>query len=60
MRRRDLIGLLAAAALPRPRSPFASPSLLDQSVGFAAQILFLAIKAPALVLGVIRGGQTSI
>jgi len=60
MRRRDVIGLLAAAALPWPRPARASQALLDESVGFAGQILFLSIKTPALVLGVVREGQTSI
>ena len=58
MRRRDVIGLLAAAALPWPRPARASQALLDESVGFAAQVLFLAIKTPALVVGVVRDGQT--
>ena len=60
MRRRDVIGLLATAALPWPRPARASQALLDESVDFAAQVLFLAIKTPALVLGVVRDGQTSI
>jgi D-alanyl-D-alanine-carboxypeptidase/D-alanyl-D-alanine-endopeptidase len=60
MRRRDVLGLLAAAALPWSRAAQASQALLDESVGFAGQILFLAIKTPALVLGVFRDGQTSI
>jgi serine-type D-Ala-D-Ala carboxypeptidase/endopeptidase len=60
MRRRDVIGLLAAAALPWPRPARASQALLDESVGFAGQVLFLALKVPALVLGVVRDGQTSI
>jgi D-alanyl-D-alanine-carboxypeptidase/D-alanyl-D-alanine-endopeptidase len=60
MRRRDALGLLAAAALPWPRRALASQALLDESVGFAGQVLFLAIKTPALVLGVVRDGQTSI
>ena len=60
MRRRDVIGLLAAAALPWPRPARASQALLDESVGFAAQVLFLVIKTPALVVGVVRDGQTSI
>jgi D-alanyl-D-alanine-carboxypeptidase/D-alanyl-D-alanine-endopeptidase len=60
MRRRDVLGLLAGAALPWPRSARASPALLDETVGFAGQILFLASKTPALVLGVVRNGQTSI
>jgi serine-type D-Ala-D-Ala carboxypeptidase/endopeptidase len=60
MRRRDVLGLLAGVALPWPRPARASQALLDESVGFASQILFLAIKTPALVLGVVRNGQTSI
>jgi D-alanyl-D-alanine-carboxypeptidase/D-alanyl-D-alanine-endopeptidase len=60
MRRRDVLGLLAATALPWSRPAQASQALLDESVGFAGQILFLALKVPALVIGVIRDGQTSI
>ena len=60
IRRRDLIGFLAAAALPWSRPARASQALLDESVGFAGQILFLSLKVPALVLGVVRDGQTSI
>jgi serine-type D-Ala-D-Ala carboxypeptidase/endopeptidase len=60
MRRRDALGLLAAAALPWSRPASASPALLDESVSFAGQILFLSLKVPALVLGVVRDGQTSI
>jgi D-alanyl-D-alanine-carboxypeptidase/D-alanyl-D-alanine-endopeptidase len=60
MRRRDALGLLAAAALPWPRRALASQALLDESVGFAGQVLFPAIKTSALVLGVVRDGQTSI
>lgn len=60
MRRRDVLGLLAGAVLPWPRPARASQALLDESVGFAGQILFLAIKTPALVLGVVHDGQTSI
>jgi serine-type D-Ala-D-Ala carboxypeptidase/endopeptidase len=60
IRRRDVLGLLTAAALPWPRSAQANQPLLDESVGFAGQILFLALKTPALVLGVVRDGQTSI
>jgi D-alanyl-D-alanine-carboxypeptidase/D-alanyl-D-alanine-endopeptidase len=60
MRRRDVLGLLACAALPLPNPARASLDLLDETVGFTGQILFLAAKAPALVLGVVRNGQTSI
>ena len=57
MRRRDLIGLLAAAALPWTRPALASQALLDEFVGFAGQFLFLSPRTPALVLGVVRGGR---
>ena len=60
MRRRDVLGLLTAASLPWSRPARASQALLDESVGFAGQILFLSLKVPALVFGVIRDGQTSI
>ena len=33
---------------------------LDKAVGFTGQILFVASKIPALVIGVIHNGQTSI
>jgi D-alanyl-D-alanine-carboxypeptidase/D-alanyl-D-alanine-endopeptidase len=60
MRRRDVIGLLASAALPWPRPARASQALLDEAVGFAGQVQFLSLKVPAFVLGVVRNGQTSI
>ncbi|MBV8793979.1 MAG: D-alanyl-D-alanine-carboxypeptidase/endopeptidase AmpH [Hyphomicrobiales bacterium] len=60
MRRRDVLGLLTAASLPWSHPARASQALLDESVGFAGQILFLSLKVPALVIGVIRDGQTSI
>jgi D-alanyl-D-alanine-carboxypeptidase/D-alanyl-D-alanine-endopeptidase len=60
IRRRDVLGLLAATALPWSRPAQASQALLDESVGFTGQILFLALKVPALVIGVVRDGQTSI
>ena len=60
MRRREVLGLIAAAALPWSPPARASQPFLDESVGFAGQILFLSLKTPALVLGVVRDGQTSI
>ena len=60
MRRRDVLGLIAGAALPWPYPTRASQALLDDAVGFTGQILFLSVKTPALVLGVVRNGQTSI
>jgi serine-type D-Ala-D-Ala carboxypeptidase/endopeptidase len=60
MRRRDVLGLLAGAALTWPRAARATKALLDETVGFTGQILFLSVKTPALVLGVVRNGQISI
>jgi D-alanyl-D-alanine-carboxypeptidase/D-alanyl-D-alanine-endopeptidase len=60
MRRRDVLGLIAGAALPWPHPTRASQALLDDTVGFTGQILFLSVNTPALVLGVVRNGQTSI
>jgi serine-type D-Ala-D-Ala carboxypeptidase/endopeptidase len=60
MRRRDVLGLIAGAALARPYSARATQALLDDAVAFAGQILFLSVKTPALILGVVRNGQTSI
>jgi serine-type D-Ala-D-Ala carboxypeptidase/endopeptidase len=60
MRRRDVLGLIAGAALARPHSARATQALLDDAVAFAGQILFLSVKTPALILGVVRNGQTSI
>ncbi|HZZ62643.1 MAG TPA: D-alanyl-D-alanine-carboxypeptidase/endopeptidase AmpH [Roseiarcus sp.] len=60
MRRRDVLALLAAAAAPWPRPARAGTAELDEAVGFAGQILFLSAKVPALIIGVVRNGQTSI
>jgi serine-type D-Ala-D-Ala carboxypeptidase/endopeptidase len=60
IRRRDVLSLLAGAALPWARPTVASETILDESVAFAGQVLFLTVKTPALVLGVVRDGQTSI
>ena len=60
MRRRDALALLAGAALPWPLRARAGQAELDEAVGFAGQVLFLAVKTPALVIGVVRNGQTSI
>jgi hypothetical protein len=59
MWRRDVLGR-AGAALPWPYPTRMSQALLDDTVGFTGQILFLSAKTPALVLGVVRPGQTSI
>ena len=60
MRRREALAFLAAAALPWPRRARATQAALDEAVGFSGQILFLASKVPALVVGVVQNGQTSI
>ena len=59
-RRREALALLAGAATPWPRSARAESALLDDTVGFAGQILFLTLKVPALVIGVVRNGEISI
>ncbi len=59
-RRREALGLLAGAAAPWPRPARADFALLDETVGFTGQILFLTLKVPALVIGVVRNGETSI
>jgi D-alanyl-D-alanine-carboxypeptidase/D-alanyl-D-alanine-endopeptidase len=60
MRRRDLLALLAGAALPWPLPARAGQAELDEAVGFTGQVLYLAVKTPALVIGVVRNGQISI
>jgi serine-type D-Ala-D-Ala carboxypeptidase/endopeptidase len=60
MRRRDFLALLAGAALPWPLAARAAQTELDEAVNFTGQILFVASRVPALVIGVVRDGQTSI
>ena len=60
MRRRDALALLAGAALPWPLRARAGQAELDEAVGFTGQVLFLALKASALVIGAVRNGETSI
>ena len=60
MRRRDLLALLAGAALPWPHATRAAQTELDEAVDFTGQILFVASKVPALVIGVVQNGRTSI
>src|SRR5271157_6003423 len=60
VRRRDALALLASSALPWPLHAHAGQAALDEAVSFAGQILFLTVKTPALVIGVVHNGQTSI
>ena len=60
MRRRDLLVLLAGAALPRPLAVRAAQTELDEAVDFTGQILFVASKVPALLIAVVKNGRTSI
>src|SRR5271166_3390408 len=60
MRRRDALALLAGAAFPWPKRARATQAALDEAVGFTGQVLFLATKPPALIIGAIVNGQTSI
>ncbi len=60
MHRRDALAFLAAAALPWSAKARAAQAELEEAVGFAGQILFLAAKVPALIIGVVRNGQTSV
>jgi serine-type D-Ala-D-Ala carboxypeptidase/endopeptidase len=60
MRRREVLGLLSGAVLPYAFPARATHSLLEEAVGFTGQVLFVSLKTPALVLGVVRNGQMSI
>jgi D-alanyl-D-alanine-carboxypeptidase/D-alanyl-D-alanine-endopeptidase len=60
MRRRDALALLAGAALPWPLRARAGQAELDEAVGFTGQVLALGLKVPALVMGAVRNGETSI
>jgi serine-type D-Ala-D-Ala carboxypeptidase/endopeptidase len=60
MQRRDDPDIPSGAVLPYAFPARASRSLLDEAVGFSGQILFVSLKTPALVLGVVRNGETSI
>ena len=60
MRRRDALAFLAGAALSWPLPAQAGQAELDEAVSFSGQILFPAAKTPALVIGAVRNGQTSI
>jgi D-alanyl-D-alanine-carboxypeptidase/D-alanyl-D-alanine-endopeptidase len=60
LRRRDLLALIAgAAATPRGFPARAAQSELDEAVDFTGQILFVASKVPALLIGVVKNGRVS-
>jgi len=65
MKRREFITLLGSTvfgstALTWPFAALADDPLLDETVSFTGQILYLESKAPAVVIGAIRNGQVSI
>ncbi len=65
MKRREFITLfggtiLGSTALAWPHAAQANDSLLDETVSFTGEILYLESKVPALVIGAIRNGQTAI
>src|SRR5271157_5960965 len=60
MRRRDALALLVGAAVPWPLRARAGQAELDEAVGFTGQVLALGLKVPALVIGAVRNGETSI
>ncbi len=65
MKRREFITLLGSTvlggtALAWPFAAQADDPLLDETVSFTGQILYLESKVPAAVIGAIRNGQVSI
>ena len=65
MKRREFIALLGSTivgstALAWPFAAQADDPLLDETVSFTGQILYLESKVPAVVIGAIRNGQVSI
>src|SRR5271166_1165046 len=60
MRRRDALALLVGAAVPWPLRARAGQAELDEAVGFTGQVLALGLKVPALVIGAVLRGETSI
>ena len=65
MKRREFITLfgstiLGSTALAWPLAAQANDPLLDETVSFTGEILYLESKVPALVIGAIRNGQMAI
>ncbi len=60
LRRRDVLALIAGAALPWPAHGRAAQAALEEIVGFTGQKLFLATKPPALVIGAVRNSQGAV
>ena len=65
MKRREFITLfggtiLGSTALAWPHAAQANEPLLDETVSFTGEILYLESKVPALVIGAIRNGQMAI
>jgi hypothetical protein len=52
--------LIFAAAIALPASTYAKDKLLDEVTDFTGSVLFLETKVPALMLGLVRNGQTSV
>jgi serine-type D-Ala-D-Ala carboxypeptidase/endopeptidase len=60
MRRHEVLALLGGAVPPEPRLARAAEAGLDEAVRFAGGVLFPASKVPALVVGAVVNGRTSI
>jgi D-alanyl-D-alanine-carboxypeptidase/D-alanyl-D-alanine-endopeptidase len=59
-RRISLLAPVVMAALLFGADARASDRLLEETVGFAGQVLFLQTRVPALVIGVVRDGKTAV
>jgi len=55
-----LAASMLAFTLFAAASARADDKLLEESVGFAGEVLFLQSKVPALVIGVVRDGKTAV
>jgi D-alanyl-D-alanine-carboxypeptidase/D-alanyl-D-alanine-endopeptidase len=54
-----ILACAIAAALPAVRA-HAADKLLEETVGFSGQILFLQTRVPALIIGAVRNGETAL
>jgi serine-type D-Ala-D-Ala carboxypeptidase/endopeptidase len=57
MRQRDILALLSGAGVS---SAARTKTKLDDAAALTAEFLFFALKVPALLIGVVQDGQTSI